>query len=280
MRQSETLAMAEISAKEVMSLRNKTGLSMMECKKALVESGGDQEAAEDLLKKKLGKKMEGRTDRAAGEGRIAVRIGEDGRSAVIVEVRAETDFTAKNEKFGAAAEKVAELALGENAGDVTPTGAMAAAIEDLKITTGENISIARIHKLEGGGDSMFGRYVHHDGKTGALVHATGSVSEDTARDICMHIAAYVPRAQGVSRDDIPESAIEHEVRLLREKALEEGKPAEIVEKIVQGKANSLYAELALLEQPFVKDETKKIKDLLDGDGGISAFLRWQVGEAV
>ncbi len=270
--------MAEISAKEVMSLRSKTGLSMMECKKALVESGGDQAAAEDLLKKKLGKKMEGRTDRAAGEGRIVVTVGPDSRAAAIVELRAETDFTAKNEKFGAAAEKIGELALAEHAGDVTPTDDMKAQIEDLKITTGENISIARVHKIEGGSDSMFGRYVHHDGKTGVLLHAAGSVSDDTARDICMHIAAYVPRAQGVSRDDIPDAAVEREVRLLREKALEEGKPAEIVEKMVEGKKNSLYAELALLEQPFVKDESIKIKDVLGADGQISAFLRWQVGE--
>lgn len=270
--------MTEISAKEVMSLRNKTGLSMMECKKALVEAGGDQQAAEDLLKKKLGKKMEGRTDRAAGEGRVVVAIGADGRSAVIVEVRAETDFTAKNEKFGAAAEKIAELAMGANAGDVAATDEMNAQIEDLKITTGENISIARIHKLEGGGDSMFGRYVHHDGKTGVLLHATGSVSEDTARDICMHIAASPVRPMGVGRDDIPASAIERELRLMREKMEEEGKNAEMIEKIVEGKKNALFSELALLEQPFVKDESLKIKDLLKDGGSISAFFRWQVGE--
>ena len=271
--------MAEISAKDVMALRNKTGLSMMECKKALVESQGDQVAAEDLLKKKLGKKMEGRTDRAAGEGRVTVKIAGDGRSAVIVELRAETDFTAKNEKFGAAAEKIADLAIAKgNAGDVTPTDEMKAPIEDLKISTGENISIARIHKLEGGGDSMFGKYVHHDGKTGVLVLATGSVSEDTARDICMHVAAHIPRAQGVSRDDIPEAAVEHELRLIREKMEDEGKNAEMIAKIVEGKKNALYGELALMEQPFVKDETKKIKDLVAGKGDISAFLRWQVGE--
>ena len=273
-------AMAEISAKEVMALRNKTGLSMMECKKALVESGGNQDAAEDLLKKKLGKKMEGRTDRAAGEGRVAVKIADDGRSAVIVELRAETDFTAKNEKFGAVAERIADLALAEGkAGGVAPTDEMKAPIEDLKISTGENVSIARIHRLEGGGGSKFGRYVHHDGKTGVLLHATGSVSDDVARDICMHIAAYVPRPQGVSRDDIPAETVEREVRLLREKMEEEGKNPEMIERIVEGKKNALYGELALLEQPFVKDESVKIKDLLKDDGQIGSFIRWRVGEA-
>lgn len=271
--------MAEISAKEVMALRNKTGLSMMECKKALVESDGNQEAAEDLLKKKLGKKMEGRTDRAAGEGRVVVKIAGDGRSAVIVELRAETDFTAKNEKFGAAAEQIAEMALAKgHAGDVTPTDEMKAPIEDLKISTGENISIARIHKIEGGGDSMFGKYVHHDGKTGVVLHATGSISEDLAREICMHIAAADPRPRGVSRDDIPQHIIDKERKLAVEMAMEQGKPEEIAKKMVEGKIGKLLSELALLEQPFVKDPEKKIKDLIAGKGEISAFLRWQVGE--
>lgn len=273
--------MAEITAKEVMSLRNKTGLSMMECKKALVEAGGDQGAAEDLLKKKLGKKMEGRTDRAAGEGRIAILESEDGRNAVIVEVRAETDFTAKNEKFGDAVQSIAKIALSNgHAGSVDVTPEMTAQVEDLKISTGENISVARIHKFEGGSDTMYGTYIHHDGKTAVLLQASGSISQDLARDICMHIAASPVRPQGVSRDDIPEAAVERELRLMREKMEEEGKNAEMIEKIVEGKKNAMYGEMALLEQPFVKDESQKIGDLIKGKGDVSAFLRWQVGEAI
>lgn len=269
-----------VSAKEVMALRQKTGLSMMECKKALQEANGDQDAAEELLRKKLKGKMETRTDRAAGEGRIGVKVSDDGRNAVILELRAETDFTAKNDEFIDAVGRLADLALGANAGDVTATDEMNKIIDALRISTGENISLRRAHKVEGGSDSMFGAYVHHDGKTGVLLHCTGSVSDDTARDICMHITAALPRPQGVTRDDIPDSIIEKERKLAMEMATEQGKPAEIAEKMVEGKVNKLYSELALVEQPFIKDPDKKISDLLGKDGYVSAFFRWQVGEEI
>ncbi len=268
----------EIAAKDVMSLRNKTGLSMMECKRALEESSGDPEKAEDILRKKMKGKMDTRTDRAAGEGRVAVKIAPDGRSAVIVEVRAETDFTAKNEKFAAMVDKIATAALAQPAGDVKPTSDMTKALDEIRISTGENASIARIHKVSGGSDSMFGSYVHHDGKTAVLLHATGSVSQDTAKDVCMHIVAAVPRPQGVTRNDIPQHVIDKERRLAMEMAMESGKNEEIAKKMVDGKINALVADLALLEQPFVKDPTKKIKDVLGPKGTVSAFLRWAVGE--
>ncbi len=270
--------MSEINAAQVMKLRNKTGLSMMECKKALQESNGDEQAAEDLLRKKLKGKMDTRTDRAAGDGRIAIALAPDGRAAAIDELRAETDFTAKNEKFVAGATKIATLALTEHAGAVSPTAPMNAVVDDLRISTGENISLARVHKLAGGGATMFGSYVHHDGKTGVLVQAEGSVSQDLARDICMHIAAAVPRPQGVTRNDVPQHVIDRERRLAIEMAMESGKPKEIAEKMVEGKINKLYSELALLEQPWIRDESKKIKDLLPKDATVKAFLRWQVGE--
>ncbi|MBL8747134.1 MAG: translation elongation factor Ts [Phycisphaerae bacterium] len=270
--------MAEIDAKTVMTLRNRTGLSMMECKKALQETNGDADAAEDFLKKKLKGKMDARTDRAAGEGRIAISVSGDGRAASIVELRAETDFTAKNENFLAVAKKVAELAVNQNAGDVTPTPEMTKIVDELRITTGENISIARVHKLAGGGSTMFGSYVHHDGKTGVLLQCEGSVSQDLAKDICMHITAAVPRPQGVDRSSVPAAVIDRERRLAVEMAMEAGKPKEIAEKMVEGKINKLYSDLALVEQDFVRDPTKKIKDLLPSGSSITAFLRWQVGE--
>lgn len=270
--------MAEIDAKTVMTLRNKTGLSMMECKKALQETEGNAEAAEDLLKKKLKGKMDARTDRAAGEGRIAIAVASDGRSASIVELRAETDFTAKNETFLAVAKKVADQAASQHAGAVSPTADMAKLVDELRISTGENISIARAHKLAGGGTTMFGSYVHHDGKTGVLIQCEGSVSQDLAKDICMHITAAVPRPQGVDRGSVPASVIERERRLAIEMAIESGKTPEIAEKMVEGKINKLYSELALVEQDFVRDPSKKIKDLLPAGATITAFLRWQVGE--
>ncbi|MEQ9616873.1 MAG: translation elongation factor Ts [Phycisphaerales bacterium] len=268
------MTQTEISAKEVMALRQRTGLSMMECKKALVEAGGDAEAAEDLLRKKMKGKMDTRTDRAAGEGRIAVAI--DGSSASIVELRAETDFTAKNETFVNAANDAAKAALSGNAGAVTPSDETAKAIDNLRISTGENISLARGVKMTGE-NVCYGSYVHHDGKTGVLVQGTAGIADEVLRDICMHITAASPRPEGVTRDDVPAELIEKERKLAMEMAIEGGKNEEIAAKMVEGKINKLYSELALLEQPFVKDDTKKIKDLLTGDQTILAFERWEVG---
>lgn len=272
--------MAEIDAKLVMQLRNRTGLSMMECKRALQESGGNLDAAEDLLRKKLKGKMDARTERPAAEGRIAIAVNEASGTAAIVELRAETDFTAKNEKFVAAASRIAQLALEEgNAGEVAPTPAMTAIVDDLRISTGENCAIARAHKVIGEtGTTAYGQYVHHDGKTGVLVQAEGSISDDTLRDICMHIAAAVPRPQGISAEDVPAAVVEKERRFRIEQAMESGKPKEIAEKIVEGGMRKFFEEVALLEQPFVRDPAKRIKDIVGPKARIIAFFRWQVGE--
>ncbi len=272
------MTQTEISAKEVMKLRQLTGLSMMECKKALVESGGDQEAAEDYLRKKMKGKMDTRTDRAAGEGRIAVAVSDDGLSAAIIEARAETDFTAKNDKFIEAADKIAQLALDLPAGPIAPTDEMTKAIDEMRISTGENISLARGQKLGEGGNTTYGQYIHHDGKTGVLVQGMGDIAEEVLRDICMHVTAAVPRPEGVTRDDVPAEVIEKERKLAMEMAIEGGKNEEIAAKMVEGKINKLYSELALMEQPFVKDDSKKIKDLLTGDQTLTAFFRWEVGQ--
>lgn len=271
--------MSEISAKEVMKLRQRTGLSMMECKKALVETGGDAAAAEEYLRKQLKGKMDTRTDRVAGEGRIAIAITPNHTAATIVELRAETDFTAKNEKFVNAAKLSAESAIESHAGDVPVTDAAGKLIDELRITTGENVSWARGHKLVGAeGKTMFASYVHHDGKTGVLLQAEGSVNEDTLRDICMHITAAIPRPQGINAEDIPAHIVEKERKFRTEQAMESGKPREIAEMMVEGGMKKFYAEIALLEQPFVKDPSKAIKDLVGDKATIVAFLRWQVGE--
>jgi len=268
----------QINAKDVMTLRARTGLGMMDCKKALAESGGDVEAAEEALRKKLKGKMEARTDRAAGEGAIAIEISDDGRAASIVEFITETDFTAKNEEFIESTKKLAGLVLKGNAGDAALSDEMKAIVDDVRITTGENASYARGHKLEGGGDTMFGSYIHHDGKTGVLIQAEGNVNEDTLRDICMHITAAHPRPLGVSADDIPADVVEKEKKFALETAMESGKPKEIAEKMVEGKMRKFFEGVALLEQPFVKDPDKKIKELLPAGASIVAFLRWTVGE--
>ncbi len=270
--------MAEISAKDVMALRNRTGLGMMDCKKALKEAGGDVDAAEDDLRKKLKGKMDARTERAAGEGCIAIVVSDDERAAAIVEFRAETDFTARNENFLNAAGEIAKLALELPSGEITePSEAMTAIIDNVRITTGENASFARGHKLAGEGTGAFGMYLHHDGKTGVLVQGSGDVSTDTLRDIAMHCAAVTPRPLGVNKDSIPADKVEKERKFALEQAMESGKPQEIAEMMVEGKMRKFYEEVALVEQPFIKDPDKRIKDLLKG-GDIVAFERWTLGE--
>jgi elongation factor Ts len=270
---------AEISAAVVAKLRNATGLSMMECKKALSEAGGDLDKAEDILRKAMKGKMDTKTDRAAGEGRVAVKVNEASGVATIVELRAETDFTAKNENFIKATQAVADLAITEHAGEVKSSPAMAKIIDELRISTGENISLARAHKLTGAtGTTAYGSYVHHDGKTGVLIQAEGSVNETTLRQVCMHIAAAVPPPAGVSAADVPQHIIDKEKNFRLAQAMESGKPKEIAEKMVEGGMRKFFEEVALLEQPFVMDPTKKIKDVIGPKASVIGFLRWKVGQ--
>jgi elongation factor Ts len=250
---------------------------MMECKKALVETGGDVEAAEDHLRKVYKGKMEKRADRAAGEGRIAIAIAEDGSAATMVELKAETDFTAKNDDFVATADSIARAALAGAPGVVDVTDEMNTALDHIRAATGENISSGRIQKIDGTGVD-FGHYVHHDGKTGVLLVVEGELDEAMKRQICMHITAAVPRPAGVSPDDIPEEVVEKERKFRIEQAMESGKPKEIAEKMVEGGMRKFFGEVALLEQDFVMDPSKKIADLL-GDAKIRTFHRWEVGEA-
>lgn len=265
--------MAEISASDVMKLRNQTGLSMMECKKALVEAGGDIVKAEDILRKAMKGKMDTKTDRPAGAGRVAIAIA--GSTAAIVEVRAETDFTAMNEKFIASCSKIADLATKQPAGAVAAFPDATKIVDELRISTGENCSYARGRKFEGG---TFGSYVHHDGKTGALIQAEGGIAAEVLKQICMHIVAKVPTPKGVSPTDIPAAIVEKERKFRIEQAMESGKPKEIAEKMVEGGMRKFYEEVALLEQPYVMDETKKVKDIV-GTAKIVAFARYAVGEA-
>jgi elongation factor Ts len=269
--------MAEITAKDVMTLRNRTGLPMMDCKQALGETGGDLQAAEDWLRKKLKGKMDTRTERAAGEGRIEVGITPEG--AAIVELRAETDFTAKNDKFVGGARRIAEMAAkASGSGNVTGSPEMTAIVDDIRVTTGENASLARAVRVPGGGGAVFGSYIHHDGKTGVLVVAEGSISQETLREIGMHVVASPKRPLGVSADDLPKEAVEKERKFRIDQAMESGKPKEIAEKMVEGGMRKFYEEVALLEQPFVKDETRKVKDIVGAAAKIRQFFRWQVGE--
>ncbi len=269
-----------ISPKDVMNLRNRTGLPMMACKKALTEAGGDVDAAEELLRKQLKGKMDKRVDRAAGEGRIAISVNEASGSAAIIELRAETDFTAKNEKFVDVAQKLADAAVNASgAGDVTIEGDAVALVEDIRISTGENISVARAHKLIGEtGTTAYGQYVHHDGKTGVMIQAEGSINDETLRQICMHVTAAIPRPLAITDDQVPADVVEKERKFRIEQAVESGKPQEIAEKMVEGGMRKFFGEVALMQQPFVMDPNKTIGDIVGSDATITAFVRWEVGE--
>lgn len=269
--------MPEINSKDVMALRNRTNLPMMDCKAALAEAGGDMDKAEELLRKKLKGKMDTRTDRAAGEGRVNLHIADDHSAAAIVEIRAETDFTAKNEKFGAAVQTCLKHIMSGPNGDVTPTDAMKAAVDEIRISTGENCSFSRGHKMAGAAGSKFGSYVHHDGKTAVLILADAGVDAETLSKVCMHITAAVPRPVGVSANDIPADVVEKERKFRIDQAMESGKPKEIAEKMVEGGMRKFFEEVALLEQPYVIDPSKKVKDILGG-AKVQRFVRWQVGE--
>ena len=268
--------MATISAKDVMSLRNRTGLGMMECKKALVETGGSVEEAEEFLRKRYKGKMEKRADRAAGEGRIAVKVAGDGSGAALVELKAETDFTAKNENFIACADTCADEVLSGAAGTAGVNDTMEAAIDKIRAQTGENISLGRAEKIDGAGVN-FGSYVHHDGKTGVLLVVDGEIADDVMRQICMHVTAAVPRPAGVTPDDVPAEVVEKERNFRISQAVESGKPQEIAEKMVEGGMRKFFAEVALNEQAFIVDPSKSVKEVA-GDATIKAFYRWEVGE--
>jgi elongation factor Ts len=265
----------EISAAVVMKLRNQTGLSMMECKKALVEAGGDLGKAEDILRKAMKGKIDSKGDKPAGEGRVAIVVGPS--SAAIVELRANTDFTAKNDQFVQLTDKLAAAALKAPAGTYVPAGAELAAVEDIRIKTGETITMARGEHVAGGPGVHFGHYVHHDGKTGALVKVTGEISAESLKQICMHIVAAVPAPKGVTAQDIPAAIVEKERKFRIEQAMESGKPKEIAEKMVEGGMRKFFEELALIEQPYVIDPTKKVKDIV-GKATVNGFWRWAVGE--
>ena len=267
----------ELNAKDVMKLRDRTGLPMMACKAALIETKGNFDAAEELLRKQLKGKMDARTDRAAGEGRVGILLNADRSQAAIVEIRAETDFTAKSEKLGEAMTKALAEVLKAPAGPVAANAVISAALDEVRISTSENCSYARGEKLAGVAGA-FAFYVHHDAKTCSLVQSIGGVDEVLLKDVCMHVVAAVPRPAGLSAAEIPAAIVEKERKFRIEQAIESGKPKDIAEKMVEGGMRKFFEEIALLEQPFVKDPTKKIKDIVGGNEKLVAFRRWPVGE--
>jgi len=265
-----------VNAKDVMRLRERTGLGMMDCKAALAEAGGDMAKAEAILKERLKGKMDTRTDRAAGQGCIAVRIeGAPGEQrASIVEVRAETDFTAKNDEFRAMAEAIAGFAAAGTPGEAAVTPEITAQIDGIRLKTGENVSFGRGHAFRG---AFFGSYVHHDGKLGVLLETSAPIPADLALGICQHIAANAPTPMAVAEADCPADLVEARRREAVEEAKASGKPAEIAEKMAQGKMRKFFEENTLLGQKYVKDEKKSIRELLPAGVSVRRFVRMPLG---
>jgi elongation factor Ts len=258
------------TAKDVMGLRQKTGLGMMDCKKALTETNGDPTAAEEWLRETKKGKMDKRTERTTGEGQICIAINDD--CAAIVEVRTETDFTARNENFVEAVEKIANLALDATDGEVEASDEISKYVDNLRITTGENANYARGFKYSGGN---YGQYIHHDGKRACLIRYLGDIDNTTVKGICQHIVFHDP--MGISADDVPSETIEKIRTDAIQEAKDTGKNEEIAQKMAEGKVRKHLQENTLLAQKYVLDESKSIQDLLTNGASITAFIRYTLG---
>ena len=288
-----------ITASLVKELRDKTNAGMMDCKKALQETDGDLDAAVKLLREKGIAKAAKKADRAANEGIIAARIDTAGKSGIMVEVNCETDFVAKNENFQGFVNELAdtlaasdasthEEALAVQLGDVS----VADAVQSKVIEIGENLQARRFARIAVDGEGVVGSYIHMGGKVGVLVEvgcekpetAQADAFRDLVRDLTLHIAASSPK--GVTRDDIDASVIEAEKDIFRVQLQNDGKPEQIIDKIIEGKIGKFYSENCLLEQGFVKDPDTAIEKLLESIGKdlgdtltVRRFNRFALGEA-
>jgi elongation factor Ts len=277
---------AEISAAEVKSLRERTGAGMMDCKKALVEAGGDVERALELLRERGLGKAKGKADRATGDGRIVASVSGDGLVGALVELNCETDFVARTDDFGALCDQIAEHVREQAPADVDSYltsnwkdgGTVKDVLAEAVLKLGENIRVSRLDRLVADGGRICS-YIHAGGKIGALVQVGGEGEGAAAftHNLCMHVAASNPG--GVSRDDIDSGDLEQERRALRAQAESEGKPPNIIEKMVEGRLSKFYKEVVLLEQPLVMDPDTTVGDAAKAAGvEVVGFRRYQLGE--
>ena len=275
--------MPEISASRVMELRQRTGHPMMECKKALTEASGDLVKAEELLRIRSGAKASKAAARVAAEGVVGIAVTQDAKTAAMVELNCETDFVAKNEAFRAFANEIAQLVVREHAGGVAAlagrTLASGETIEARRVALvqkiGENITLRRFVRLDAQG--RVASYVHGT-RIGVLVDYTGG-NEALGKDLAMHIAATKPLA--VSREQVPSDVVEKERSIAAARAAESGKPAHIVEKMVEGALDKFLAEVTLLPQPFVKNDKETIAALVASQGArVNGFVLYVVGQGI
>ncbi len=275
--------MAEITAGMVRELREKTDAPMMECKKALTEANGDMSKAEEILRVKLGNKASKAAGRIAAEGIVGIYISSDAKLGAMVEVNCETDFVAKNEDFLGFVSKLAELAAVKNPADVDALSSLSldgATVEESRKALvgkiGENISVRRFVRYQATG--KLAQYVHGGSKIGVVVDVVGG-DDSLARDLAMQIAASKPVA--LSREQVPAELIEKERSVAAAKGAESGKPANIVEKMIEGSVQKYLKEVTLLGQPFVKDDKLSIESLLKAKGAsVTGFSLYVVGEGI
>ena len=274
--------MTSITASMVKELRERTGLGMMDCKKALSDADGDMEKAIEDLRKASGLKAAKKASRVAAEGVVMTKISEDGNRGVIVEVNSETDFVARDENFLDFAKKTLDSAFEEDKASVEELleKGLEVSRQALVQKIGENINLRRLERLnfENANQGIVESYVHNNGKIGVLISLQGG-DEALARDIAMHVAAVNPMV--VRPEDVPEDILAKESEIYSAQARDSGKPEEIVEKMISGRLRKFVAEVSLLEQQFVKDPETTIRELLKEVGAdIVQFVRYEVGEGI
>jgi len=276
-----------ITAALVKELREKTGAGMMDCKKVLTETDGDLEKASELLRERGIAKAAKKSGRVAAEGLVEAYISEDGKIGAAVEVNSETDFVAKNEEFKSFVADVAKQVALKNPATVedllaqesiaTAGKTVQEVLIDKIATIGENMSIRRFVRYETA-DGMVEKYIHGEGKIAVLVNMKNA-DKELAKDVCMQIAA--ARPEFVDRNSVPADRVEKEMEILKAQAMNEGKPAEIAEKMVIGRIGKFYGEICLVEQPFVKNPDEKVSKLLEAKGAsVVEFARFEKGEGI
>ena len=276
-----------VTAQQVMNLRKKTGAGMMECKKALTEANGDEEKAIIILQERGILKAAKKADRIAAEGLVDTYISEDGKVGAIVEINSETDFVAQNEEFKSFIKNVAKQIAINNPKDVDDLLNEDSMFEEGKkvqevltgkiAKIGEKLNIRRFERFETQ-DGKIGTYIHGDGKIGVLVEMNNS-NDQVTKDICMQIAALNP--EFLNEEDVPEDRVNQEKEILKKQVMNEGKTEQIAERIVLGRLSKFYGEICLVDQEFIKDSSKKIKDILkENNATIKRFVRYEKGEGI
>lgn len=268
-----------MSAALVKELRERTGLGLLECKKALVAAGGDVEVAIEELRKSSGMKAAKKAGRTAADGVVAMRISADGKSGVIGEVNSETDFVARDENFAGFVSQVMDKAVELQTDDITAIagGEIEDARQALVQKIGENISVRRVGVVTAK-DGVVGGYVHGNNRIAVLVELTGG-DEELAKDVAMHVAAVNPAV--VAPADMPEDQLQKEREIYTAQAADSGKPPEIVEKMIEGRIRKYLAENSLTEQAFVKDPDVTVGKLVKAAGAsVAGFTRFEVGEGI